>query len=223
MIKTAIVIVVVVALFAGIIIFNERRSSNRGDLLFTGAPSNNQQSTAKPTPTMEKPAIHIDPNTQYTATVSTTKGSFTIELNKGQTPVTVNNFITLAKKGFYNNTIFHRVIKGFMIQGGDPTGTGSGGPGYRFEDEPFEGSYTRATVAMANAGPNTNGSQFFIMHANQQLPPNYTIFGHVTEGMGTIDSIATAPVTMSDSGEMSKPVSPVSITEIKIVPDITIE
>jgi cyclophilin family peptidyl-prolyl cis-trans isomerase len=159
----------------------------------------------------------------YTAKVSTTKGSFTIELNQGETPKTVNNFVTLASKGFYDTTIFHRVIKGFMIQGGDPTGTGRGGPGYKFDDEKFIGTYTRGTVAMANSGPNTNGSQFFIMHEDQDLPPNYTIFGHVVDGLDTVDAIATQEVTYGDSGEQSTPVSPVKITSIEIVPSVTVK
>jgi len=98
---------------------------------------------------------------KYTAILKTEKGDITIALNSDQTPITVNNFVTLAKKGFYNKTIFHRVIKGFMIQGGDPKGDGTGGPGYKFADEPFTGEYTRGTIAMANSGPNTNGSHFW--------------------------------------------------------------
>lgn len=221
--KIAIAVICIVALFAGIIVYHERRSDDQSDLIYTGSTKSKTEQRTNPTPTMMQPKLTIDQNVQYTATVTTTKGSFTIELNKGQTPVTVNNFITLAEKGFYNNTIFHRVIKGFMIQGGDPTGTGSGGPGYRFDDEPFEGSYSRGTVAMANAGPDTNGSQFFIMHEDQALPPNYTIFGRVTEGMETVDSIATAAVEMSSSGEMSKPVEPVSITTIEVRPAVTVK
>lgn len=154
---------------------------------------------------------------QFTATVQTTEGSIVIALNKEQTPKTVENFVTLAKKGFYNNTIFHRVIKGFMIQGGDPKGDGTGGPGYTFADEPFTGEYTRGTIAMANAGPNTNGSQFFIMHADYPLPKNYVIFGRVTSGMDTVDKIANAPVTPNRySGEPSTPVNPVKVLSITI-------
>ena len=151
-----------------------------------------------------------------TAIMHTEKGDLTISLNAKETPITVNNFVTLAKKGFYNNTIFHRTIKGFMIQGGDPTGTGSGGPGYKFDDEPFTGEYLRGTIAMANAGPNTNGSQFFIMHADYPLPKNYVIFGQVTKGLEIIDKIATAPVQLSSSGEQSSPVNPIKITSIDI-------
>ena len=153
----------------------------------------------------------------YIATLHTSEGDIEITLNKDQTPKTVENFVTLSKKKYYDNTIFHRAIKGFMIQGGDPEGTGRGGPGYRFDDEPFTGAYTRGTVAMANAGPNTNGSQFFIMHADYDLPYKYVIFGHVTKGMEAVDKIATAPVESTDRGEKSKPVSPVKVKSVTIL------
>ncbi|HBU06678.1 MAG TPA: peptidylprolyl isomerase [Candidatus Magasanikbacteria bacterium] len=151
----------------------------------------------------------------YTAVLHTTEGDITIKLNDNQTPKTVQNFVDLSKKDFYNGTIFHRVIEGFMIQGGDPTGTGRGDPGYRFADELFTGEYNRGTVAMANSGPDTNGSQFFIMHASVGLPKNYTIFGQVTDGMDAVDKIATAEVL--PGGEGSKPVNPVKINTIDIV------
>lgn len=153
---------------------------------------------------------------KITAVLHTEKGDITVTLNTDQTPKTVNNFVTLAKKGFYNKTIFHRIIKGFMIQGGDPKGDGTGGPGYKFDDEPFTGEYTRGTIAMANAGPNTNGSQFFIMHADNPLPKNYVIFGKVTTGLEVVDKIAEAAVEPSFSGEMSTPVTPVKILTIDI-------
>ena len=151
----------------------------------------------------------------YTATLKTDKGDIVIALDAAAVPKTVNNFVFLAEKHFYDNTIFHRVIKGFMIQGGDPTGTGTGGPGYHFADEPFTGAYSRGTVAMANAGPNTNGSQFFIMQADTGLPQNYVIFGHVTSGMDVVDQIADAP--MQPGGEGSSPVTPVHILSATIV------
>ncbi|HEY8168494.1 MAG TPA: peptidylprolyl isomerase, partial [Candidatus Limnocylindrales bacterium] len=116
-----------------------------------------------------------------------------------------------ARDGFYDGVIFHRVIRGFMIQGGDPTGTGTGGPGYRFRDEPVRLQYTRGTLAMANAGPNTNGSQFFVMHADYGLPPNYTIFGQLTSGSDVLDAIATAP-----TGSQDRPKEPVTIQTITI-------
>jgi cyclophilin family peptidyl-prolyl cis-trans isomerase len=160
------------------------------------------------------PPMAIDPAKKYTAVITTTKGPITIELLANEAPTTVNNFVFLANEGFYNGTIFHRVIQGFMIQGGDPIGTGAGGPGYRFKDEPVTRDYKRGTVAMANAGPNTNGSQFFIMHADRPLPKQYTIFGQVTSGMETVDTIASA--AMVPGGEGSKPVEPVQITSIEI-------
>lgn len=166
--------------------------------------------------TMDKPAMQIDTNKSYAATLKTTEGDIVISLNAKQTPTTVNNFVSLSRSDFYNNTIFHRVIKGFMIQGGDPMGTGTGGPGYKFDDEPFTGDYTKGTVAMANSGPNTNGSQFFIMHGDMNLPKNYVIFGKVTKGLDVVDKIATAPVRTSVSGEMSDPVKPVKITSVEI-------
>jgi cyclophilin family peptidyl-prolyl cis-trans isomerase len=111
---------------------------------------------------------------------------------------------------------FHRIMKGFMVQTGDPLGTGTGGPGYRFKDEPVKRDYLRGTLAMANAGPNTNGSQFFIMHANYPLPKNYTIFGKLTSGLEILDAIATTEVKRSSSGEPSVPIEDIRITNITI-------
>ena len=173
------------------------------------------QNTTNNNPNM--PEMTIDQNKSYTAILKTDQGDIEISLNAKVTPITVNNFVSLAKKSFYNGTIFHRVIKGFMIQGGDPKGDGTGGPGYSFEDEPFTGEYTRGTIAMANAGPNTNGSQFFIMHQDNPLPKNYVIFGQVTKGLDVIDKIANAPVVMSAMGEQSKPVTPVKVNSVEIV------
>lgn len=165
---------------------------------------------------LQKPTMIIDQKKNYTAILKTTEGEITVELNSAKTPITVNNFVYLARNNFYANTIFHRVIKGFMIQGGDPNGNGTGGPGYQFDDEAFEGEYTRGTVAMANAGPNTNGSQFFIMHADYALPKNYVIFGHVIEGIEVVDKITGSAVTASPMGEMSSPVEPVEINSVGI-------
>jgi cyclophilin family peptidyl-prolyl cis-trans isomerase len=123
--------------------------------------------------------------------ITTAKGDIVIALYPDTAPITVSNFVSLASKGFYDGLIFHRVIKGFMIQGGDPTGTGMGGPGYKFEDELKDShTYERGTVAMANSGPNTNGSQFFIMHQDVPLPHLYSIFGKVISGMEFVDAIA---------------------------------
>lgn len=164
------------------------------------------------------PAMQIDPQKTYTATLHTTKGEITIELFPGEAPKTVNNFVFLAREGFYDNVKFHRIIRGFMVQTGDPTGTGAGGPGYRFEDERVTRDYDRGIVAMANAGPNTNGSQFFIMHANNALPKNYTIFGQVTDqqSLATLDAIANTPVRANSRGELSMPTEDVLITSVDI-------
>jgi cyclophilin family peptidyl-prolyl cis-trans isomerase len=153
----------------------------------------------------------IDPAKQYTAVIETTAGTLTADLFAADAPRTVNNFVFLAGEGFYEGVIFHRVIEGFMIQGGDPTGRGTGGPGYKFADEPVTRTYTRGTLAMANAGPNTNGSQFFVMHADYRLPPNYTIFGKLSAGLDVVDAIATAP-----TGSQDRPKDPVSITSVTV-------
>ncbi len=142
--------------------------------------------------------MEFDTTKQYTAVLHTDKGDIEIALNKGQTPNTVKNFVDLAQKKFYDDTIFHRVIKDFMIQGGDPEGNGTGGPGYRFDDESFAGEYTRGTVAMANAGPDTNGSQFFVMVADYPLSPDYSIFGKVVEGLDIAKKISNMPRNPSD-------------------------
>jgi cyclophilin family peptidyl-prolyl cis-trans isomerase len=158
------------------------------------------------------PELTIDLAKDYSAVIHTTAGDISVDLFASNAPQTVNNFAFLANDGFYDDVIFHRTIKGFMIQGGDPTGSGRGGPGYRFRDEFHDKtSYNRGTLAMANAGPNTNGSQFFIMHADYGLPNAYTIFGEVTDGMDVVDAIAEAPV-----GAQDRPNDPVTITGIDI-------
>ena len=181
----------------------------RSDIAQTTAkPQQKQTSIGSP----KTKKISMDTTNHFEVALQTTEGAIVIALNADQTPKTVDNFVTLAKRGFYNGTVFHRAITGFMIQGGDPKGDGTGGPGYTFADEPFTGQYLRGTVAMANAGPNTNGSQFFIMHADYPLPKNYTIFGKVVSGMEVVDKIASAPVTPNPfTGEPSKPVTPVQI------------
>ena len=161
------------------------------------------------------PPLTIDPESSYTAVLNTSEGEIAVELLPGEAPHTVNNFVFLARQGFYDGLIFHRTVEGFIIQGGDPTGTGAGGPGYQFSDEQVRRPYTRGVMAMANAGPNTNGSQFFIMHADHPLAPNYTIFGQTVSGLETIDAIATAPT--EPGGEGSTPVNPVVIHSVKII------
>ena len=178
-------------------------------------PVNAGTINAKQYPTA--PQLVIDVSKTYKATLHTNKGDITLELFPAETPITVNNFVFLARDGFYDGVAFHRVIEGFMIQGGDPRGNGTGGPGYQFEDEPVTRDYTRGIIAMANAGPNTNGSQFFVMHADYALPKNYTIFGQVTEGIETVDAIATSPVTTSARGESSVPTVELVIQSVTVI------
>jgi cyclophilin family peptidyl-prolyl cis-trans isomerase len=161
-----------------------------------------------------QPDLTIDLDKTYTATLATNQGEIVIDLDASSSPLAVNNFVFLARDGFYDGVIFHRVIPGFMIQGGDPTGTGRGGPGYKFRDEvDGPGTYSRGTVAMANAGPNTNGSQFFIMHADYGLPHQYTIFGQVTSGLDAVDAIAGTPTGAADRPTSDCVIESVAITE----------
>ena len=162
------------------------------------------------------PAMNINESANYSAVIVTSLGSIEIELFTDIAPITVNNFVNLSKDGYYDNVIFHRVIKGFMIQGGDPSGTGHGEmgkyPGYEFQDElnnPMQ--YEKGIVAMANRGPNTNGSQFFIMHVDYPLPYDYTIFGKVSNGIDVVDAIANV-----QTGDMDKPVDDVVINSVDI-------
>ena len=161
------------------------------------------------------------------ATIETDKGSIEIELLEANQPRAVENFRLLAEHGYYDGLTFHRIVKGFMIQGGDPDGTGTGGEsawGGPFPDEIdpdsalYRDGYRRGIVAMANAGPNTNGSQFFIMHMDYELPPNYVIFARVTGGMTTVDAIADTRTTLGDDGAMSKPATPQVIRKVAIKP-----
>ena len=139
------------------------------------------------------PAMQIAPGKKFTATFETSRGTIVCELFPAEAPNTVNNFVFLAKEGFYDGTKFHRVIPDFMIQGGDPEGTGRGGPGYRFNDELSPGKYKkhqRGSLSMANAGPNTNGSQFFITHVvTDWLDGKHTVFGQVTSGLEVVDQV----------------------------------
>ena len=160
--------------------------------------------------------MSIDVTKNYTALIKTNFGDIKIEFFTKDAPKTVNNFITLSKDGYYDNVIFHRVISGFMIQGGDPSGTGHGDygkyPGYEFEDElNNQIPYSKGILAMANRGPNTNGSQFFIMHVDYPLPYNYTIFGNVIEGIDIVDKIASVETDSSD-----RPLEDVIISTVEI-------
>ncbi len=156
-------------------------------------------------------------NLMNTVTIETNKGKIVFETYDADAPKAAANFIELANKGFYNGVIFHRVIKGFMIQGGDPTGTGMSGPGYKFADElnsntaSYKAGYVRGTVAMANSGPNTNGSQFFIMHADYALPHSYTIFGKVISGLEVVDAIAN-----SATGAGDRPIEKIVMNKVTV-------
>ncbi len=186
---------------------------------------------ATPNPDI-KQLLNLKEGQMINAVIKTNFGSMKIKLFEDKAPNTVANFVGLAEgtkeytdaktgqkvsgKPYFNSVIFHRIIKGFMIQGGDPTGTGMGGPGYKFADEINDEQYTRGTLAMANSGPNTNGSQFFIMHADFQLPPNYTIFGRIdsldSSSLATLDKIASVATGAND-----KPTSPVTMESVSIV------
>lgn len=147
----------------------------------------------------QPPAMTIDTGAVYRATITTDKGTIVADLDARIAPLSVNNFVTLATDGFYDGLTFHRVEPGFVIQGGCPEGSGRGGPGWRFADEPVQGDYTRGAVAMANAGPDTNGSQFFVCLDNLsgRLPKNYNLFGHVVDGLDVVDAIRVGDVMRS--------------------------
>lgn len=162
------------------------------------------------------PDMCIDPAKTYTAILDTSLGSITIALDAASAPNTVNNFVVLARYRYYEGIIFHRIINGFMCQGGDPTGTGRGGPGYKFADElPAPGSYKIGSVAMANAGPNTNGSQFFLVSgpSGVGLPPHYSLFGQITEGLDVLDTMQNAATERGDRPTTDVVINSVSITE----------
>ncbi len=168
------------------------------------------------------PPMTIDKSKKYTATIATNRGTMKADLFVDTAPVTVNNFVFLANDHFYDGVIFHRIVAGFVIQGGDPTGTGTGGPGYKFPDEPIPANrnYEKGTLAMANSGPNTNGSQFFIcvdnLTAKGALPKQYNIFGKVTEGLDVIDKILAVPRTAGSDGAQSKPTEKVFMESVTI-------
>jgi cyclophilin family peptidyl-prolyl cis-trans isomerase len=158
------------------------------------------------------PPMVIDPEKRYTAEVVTTKGTLTIALDPIAAPKTVNNFVFLARWHYYDGIVFHRIIPGFMLQGGDPEGSGRGGPGYKFADElPAPGRYEIGSLAMANAGPNTNGSQFFIVSGpnGTALPPSYSLFGNVVKGLDVVKAIESVG---SRSGAPSEQVVIDSVT-----------
>jgi cyclophilin family peptidyl-prolyl cis-trans isomerase len=176
------------------------------------SPPDNSNDQAMNETTYSFPGVLPAEEVNKRVRIQTNVGDIVIDVDPSAGPNAASNFIYLVREGFYDGTIFHRVIPGFMIQGGDPTGTGTGGPGYRFADDPVKGSYAKGTVAMANAGPNTNGSQFFIMVADNPLPPAYSIFGRVVEGQDVADAISAAA-----RNQMDRP-----LQEIKMV-SVTIE
>jgi peptidyl-prolyl cis-trans isomerase B (cyclophilin B) len=161
----------------------------------------------------------IDPTKTYTATVETNKGTFTVTLDPAKAPNTVNNFVGLSRYHYYDNTPCHRIITDFVVQCGDPTGQGTGGPGYEFADElPQAGEYKIGSLAMANSGPNTNGSQFFIITGDQgtQLPPNYALFGQVTDGFDTTVKAMAAAANPDPTKNGVPPTEPITITKVTI-------
>lgn len=175
------------------------------------------QENAPITSPVDTATTTMSTTTSHLVTIKTNLGEIKFKTYDADAPKTVENFITLTNKGFYNGVIFHRVIDGFMIQGGDPTGTGTGGPGYQFADElnpdtqSYKAGYQKGVVAMANAGPNTNGSQFFIMVADYPLPNDYTIFGKVVSGQEVADKIAKVTKDSSD-----KPTTPVVMQSVEV-------
>lgn len=208
------IIVVVILILAGIQWLQVRNHDNISETMQNSYATSSAsiQST-----TTNQAVVTNSPTSMHTITIETNKGTIVFETYDTDAPKTSANFIALAEKGFYNGVIFHRVIKGFMIQGGDPTGTGMGGPGYKFADEldahtpSAKQGYVRGVVAMANSGPNTNGSQFFIMHADYALPHSYTIFGKVVSGMEVVDAIAD-----SSTGPNDRPTSDIVMKKVTI-------
>jgi peptidylprolyl isomerase len=162
----------------------------------------------------EAPEMGIDPAKRYTATMDTSLGTIVIALDAINAPGTVNNFVFLAAHHYYDGVIFHRIINGFMCQGGDPTGTGRGGPGYRFADEPVKQRYQIGSVAMANAGPNTNGSQFFLISGQSgvQLPPQYNHFGQIVKGLEVLEQMQGVDTDRGDRPREDVVINSVTIT-----------
>jgi len=193
----------------------EEPKDNVAKLLKNSDPSNvNNSNAQESTPNMNQPEMKIDVNKKYQAKFSTNYGDFTISLYAKETPITVNNFVTLARNKFYDGLVFHRVIEDFMIQGGDPKGNGTGGPGYTFQDETSPKKLVKGSLAMANAGPNTNGSQFFIVTATETpwLDGKHTNFGEVVSGLDVVEKIGKV-----ETGANDRPVKDVVINSIEII------
>lgn len=198
-----IIVAIILAFLVGIFLFNlnskksmesSNDTSKQGEVSLRDFTTNSASSSAsRKTYTKVPDLLPVEQITSSKATIKTAKGDITIKFFS-DAPLAASNFITLAKDGFFDGLTFHRREEGFVIQGGDPKGNGTGGPGYKFNDESVTRDYTRGIVAMANSGPNTNGSQFFIMLANNPLPKDYTIFGEVISGMDTVDKIEVGDV-----------------------------
>jgi cyclophilin family peptidyl-prolyl cis-trans isomerase len=196
-----------------------RKGDGNAGIAQSQKPAENNNAPADHAMSSAVPQVDLEYNKIMNATIKTNLGEIKVELSGDKTPVTAGNFAKLAEAGFYNGVKFHRVIKGFMIQGGDPLTKddamkarwGTGGPGYQFADEPFSGEYDRGVLAMANSGPNTNGSQFFIMHQDYPLPPSYVIFGKVISGIEVVDKIAELPTGAND-----QPLTPPVIESVTV-------
>jgi len=207
-----IIVIIVLAVFA--VNKNSQQSNKTAQLSLV-----NNENTVDLEPADDKStkltneSMEIDTTKDYMATIVTSMGTIKVDLFEKETPNTVNNFVKLANQGFYNGLIFHRVIPDFMIQGGDPTGTGTGGPGYKFDDEITGKPIVKGSLAMANSGPNTNGSQFFIVTADETpwLNNLHTNFGQVVEGQDVVDAISMVERDAND-----KPLTPVTIEKITI-------
>jgi cyclophilin family peptidyl-prolyl cis-trans isomerase len=211
-----------IVLTLGLFIFSASKTTQPSDPMSDVLKNLNNQnpvSNSKGNQTMDKtkmsiPSQVINPAKNYVAVFNTNQGSFKIKLYANSVPLTVNNFVYLAKAKFYDGLVFHRIIKDFMIQGGDPIGNGTGGPGYRFQDEKSDHKLVKGSLAMANSGPNTNGSQFFVVTAKETpwIDGKHTNFGEVIEGMDIVDKIGTVKTGAND-----RPVSDVVINTIEIL------
>ena len=215
-----VIAIAVVIVIAGVLLLGGK--NNNPSPVPPAQTQNQPYSTTTEQIQPNQPVVATQTNTQPTSmkhliTLKTTLGDIQFETYDSDAPKAVNNFITLSNKKFYDGVIFHRIIPGFMIQGGDPTGTGSGGPGYQFEDElnpataSYKTGYKKGVVAMANAGPDTNGSQFFIMLADTPLPHSYTIFGHIVKGQDVVDAIGALPTGAND-----RPLNPPAIQSVTV-------
>ncbi len=214
--KKYIIIAVIALAFLALIIYSGWSRKSEEEINQNSQADHGQENNNNPASPEEGSAL-ANKNMSHIITIKTNMGEIRFTTYDADAPKTVENFITLANKGFYDNVIFHRVINGFMIQGGDPTGTGRGGPGYSFSDElnpetdSYKQGYVKGIVAMANAGPDTNGSQFFIMVADKPLPNNYTIFGKVLSGQDVADAIAKVKTDAND-----KPLSSITMEKVTV-------